>query len=43
MKRLVQAIAQQTRHRSLEVLYRYIRQGSLFSENAAAAVGLSPC
>jgi integrase len=34
------AIAQQTRHRSLEVLRRYIRAGSLFSENAAAAVGL---
>jgi hypothetical protein len=33
-------IAQQTRHRSLEVLRRYIRAGSLFTENAAAAVGL---
>lgn len=33
-------IAQQTRHKSLEILRRYIRAGSLFTENAAAAVGL---
>ena len=33
-------IAQTTGHRSMTVLRRYIRSGSLFSENAAAAVGL---
>jgi hypothetical protein len=30
----------QTRHRSLTTLRRYIREGSLFRENAAAKVGL---
>jgi site-specific recombinase XerD len=34
------AIAEQTRHKSLVILRRYIRHGSLFRENAAAAVGL---
>jgi integrase len=33
-------IAQQTGHRSMAVLRRYIRSGSLFRENAAARVGL---
>ncbi|MHB1447429.1 MAG: site-specific integrase [Acidimicrobiales bacterium] len=33
-------IAEQTGHRSMAVLRRYIREGSLFRENAAAAVGL---
>ena len=33
-------IAQQTGHRSLVVLRRYIRSGELFRQNAAAAVGL---
>jgi site-specific recombinase XerD len=33
-------IAKQTRHRSLVVLAGYIREGSLFNENAAASVGL---
>jgi site-specific recombinase XerD len=33
-------IAQQTGHRSMTVLRRYIRSGSLFRENAAARVGL---
>ena len=33
-------IAQQTGHRSLVVLRRYIRTGELFRQNAAAAVGL---
>jgi hypothetical protein len=33
-------IAQQPRHGSLEALRRYVRAGSLFTENAAAAVGL---
>lgn len=33
-------IAQQTRHKSLPMLRRYIREGSLFRENAAAEVGL---
>jgi site-specific recombinase XerD len=33
-------IAQQTGHRSMVVLRRYIRSGSLFRENAAARVGL---
>jgi integrase len=33
-------IALQTGHRSMKILRRYIRQGSLFTENAAAAVGL---
>jgi site-specific recombinase XerD len=34
------AIMVQTGHKSLPVLRRYIREGSLFRENAAAAVGL---
>ena len=34
------AIMEQTGHRSLPTLRRYIRDGSLFRENAAAAVGL---
>lgn len=34
------AIQNQTRHKSLLVLRRYIRDGSLFRENAAAKVGL---
>lgn len=34
------AIMQQTGHRSERMVRRYIRQGSLFRENAAAAVGL---
>ena len=34
------AIANQTGHRSLAVLRRYIRSGELFRDNAAAAVGL---
>ena len=33
-------IAQTTGHKSMTVLRRYIREGSLFNENAAAAVGL---
>jgi integrase len=33
-------IMQQTGHRSLPVLRKYIREGSLFRENAAAQVGL---
>lgn len=33
-------IMRQTRHRSVTTLRRYIRQGSLFRENAAAKVGL---
>ncbi|NTU81984.1 MAG: site-specific integrase [Chloroflexales bacterium] len=33
-------IMQQTGHKSLPVLRRYIREGSLFRENAAAQVGL---
>ncbi len=33
-------IQNQTRHRSLPVLRGYIRRGSLFSDNAAARVGL---
>jgi integrase len=33
-------IAATTGHRSMTVLRRYIRDGNLFSENAAAAVGL---
>jgi integrase len=33
-------IARQTGHRSMTVLRRYIRSGSLFRENAAARVGL---
>src|SRR3984957_5910881 len=33
-------IAQTTGHKSMTVLRRYIREGNLFSENAAAAVGL---
>jgi len=34
------SIQNQTGHRSLEMLRRYIRDGSLFRENAAAVVGL---
>ncbi len=34
------AIAQQTRHRSLTTLRRYIRRGTLFEENAAALLRL---
>ncbi len=34
------AIMAQTGHRSLHVVRRYIREGSLFQENAAARVGL---
>lgn len=33
-------IMQQTGHRSLATLHRYIRQGSLFLENSAASLGL---
>jgi integrase len=33
-------IAQQTGHKSMTVLRRYIRHGELFRQNAAAAVGL---
>ena len=33
-------IAQQTGHKSMIVLRHYIREGSLFRENAAARVGL---
>jgi integrase len=34
------AIMQQTGHKNTAMLRRYIREGSLFRENAAAAVGL---
>lgn len=34
------SIMQQTGHRSTAMVRRYIRDGSLFRENAAAAVGL---
>ncbi len=34
------AIMAQTGHRSLAMVRRYIREGSLFRENAAAALGL---
>ena len=34
------AIMNQTGHKSLTVARKYIREGSLFRENAAAAVGL---
>jgi len=34
------AIMAQTGHRSLATLRKYIREGSLFLENAAAKVGL---
>jgi integrase len=34
------AIMAQTGHRSVLMVRRYIREGSLFRENAAAAVGL---
>ncbi len=34
------AIQDQSGHRSLAVMRRYIRDGSLFRENAAAKVGL---
>jgi hypothetical protein len=30
----------QTAHKNIAVLRRYIREGSVFRENAAAAVGL---
>jgi integrase len=33
-------IAQTTGHKSMTVLRRYIREGDMFRENAAAAVGL---
>jgi integrase len=33
-------IMRQTRHRSVTTLHLYIRQGSLFRENAAVKVGL---
>jgi len=33
-------IAQTTGHKSMTVLRRYIREGNLFNENAASAVGL---
>jgi hypothetical protein len=34
------AIMNQTSHRSLTMVRRYIREGSLFRENAAATEGL---
>jgi len=34
------AIMRQTGHRSLEMVRRYIRDGSLFRENPAAKLGL---
>jgi hypothetical protein len=34
------AIMRQTGHRSLPVLRRYIRDGSLFAENAVRSTGL---
>ena len=34
-------IARQTGHKSMAILRRYIREDSLFRENAAASVGLS--
>lgn len=34
------AIAAQTGHRSMEVLRRYVRHGSVFTDNAATALGL---
>jgi integrase len=34
------AIMNQTGHKSVTVARRYIREGSLFRENAAAGVGL---
>jgi hypothetical protein len=33
-------IAQTTGHKSMTVLRRYIREGAMFRENAASAVGL---
>jgi hypothetical protein len=33
-------IMAQTRHKSVVMVRRYIREGSLFRENAAARVGL---
>jgi integrase len=36
----IDAIKRQTGHKSLEVLHGYIREGSLFRNNAAAQVGL---
>jgi hypothetical protein len=33
-------IAATTGHKSMTVLRRYIREGNLFNENAASAVGL---
>jgi hypothetical protein len=36
----IRAIMEQTGHKSLPVVRRYIRRGSLFTENAAAKVGL---
>ena len=35
-----QAIANQTRHRSMSVLRRYIRHGSVFTDNAVGTLGL---
>ena len=37
---LERVIARQTGHKSMAILRRYIREGSLFRENAAARVGL---
>ena len=37
---LERIIAQQTGHRSMAVLRRYIRHGELFRQNAAGLVGL---
>jgi len=34
------AIAATTRRKSMTVLRRYMREGNMFNENAAAAVGL---
>ena len=34
------AIMRQTGHRSLPMLRRYIREGSLFTDNAVASTGL---
>jgi hypothetical protein len=40
LERLPRVIAQQTRHKRMTVLRRYIRTRLLFRENAAARVGL---
>lgn len=34
------AIAAQTGHRSMNVLRRYVRHGSVFTDNAATQIGL---